>query len=216
MEEPKLKFKPITEGLGFHPFSDGLPYAPQSPQAKKTMGTGAVAAGPAKIVLPQQKFVKEAKPAPAAVVQPPAFQKSFIEARLNMPSMLYPLKRVMAFVLDTVFHLSLAVIALYGLTTWLNLTLNGTEPKEFFVVAALLFAITNSVLTLMEELLFGSSMGGKIMGLELQGGAGKILLRGLLFPLNILTLGLGLLMMFFDDERRALHDRISGLRPIEK
>lgn len=29
-KEPEIKFKPINEGLGFHPFSDGLPYASQN------------------------------------------------------------------------------------------------------------------------------------------------------------------------------------------
>jgi uncharacterized RDD family membrane protein YckC len=62
----ELEFKPITEGLGFHPFADGLPYAPISKTGatqkateatRKTvsgttssMGTGAVAAGVARPV----------------------------------------------------------------------------------------------------------------------------------------------------------------------
>jgi len=44
MEKGKIKFKPLHEGMGFHPFSDGLPYAPES-KAKQPMGTGATAAG---------------------------------------------------------------------------------------------------------------------------------------------------------------------------
>ena len=67
--EPEIRFKPITEGLGFHPFSNGLPYAAQNgsvqtiapkkaayPEIRpdprtesrtesRPMGTGAVAAG---------------------------------------------------------------------------------------------------------------------------------------------------------------------------
>ena len=48
--EPELKFSPITEGLGFHPFSDGLPYAPvtksreaqaERPPADLSSGAGA-------------------------------------------------------------------------------------------------------------------------------------------------------------------------------
>lgn len=62
----ELEFKPITEGLGFHPFADGLPYAPVSKKgatqkaaeaarkaatgAPASMGTGAVAAGVARPV----------------------------------------------------------------------------------------------------------------------------------------------------------------------
>src|SRR5689334_11933992 len=52
----EISFRPLTEGLGFHPFSDGLPYAPVNPSNKSagqasgpnprlSNGTGAVAAG---------------------------------------------------------------------------------------------------------------------------------------------------------------------------
>ena len=44
MEKGKIQFKPLHEGMGFHPFSDGLPYAPES-KAKPSQGTGATAAG---------------------------------------------------------------------------------------------------------------------------------------------------------------------------
>ena len=40
----KIQFKPLHEGMGFHPFSDGLPYAPES-KNKYSSGTGAVSAG---------------------------------------------------------------------------------------------------------------------------------------------------------------------------
>lgn len=60
----QISFRPITEGLGFHPFSDGLPYAPVAPSVKSprinslpsahlsglagsaVSGAGAVSAGP--------------------------------------------------------------------------------------------------------------------------------------------------------------------------
>ena len=44
MEKEKIKFKPLHEGMGFHPFSDGLPYAPES-KAKYQNGAGATVAG---------------------------------------------------------------------------------------------------------------------------------------------------------------------------
>jgi len=47
MEKAKIQFKPLHEGMGFHPFSDGLPYAPESKTkyATPSTGTGAVSAG---------------------------------------------------------------------------------------------------------------------------------------------------------------------------
>ena len=44
MEKGKIQFKPLHEGMGFHPFSDGLPYAPES-KSKYSNGAGANAAG---------------------------------------------------------------------------------------------------------------------------------------------------------------------------
>jgi hypothetical protein len=44
MEKGKIQFKPLHEGMGFHPFSDGLPYAPES-KSKYNTGSGANAAG---------------------------------------------------------------------------------------------------------------------------------------------------------------------------
>ena len=40
----KIQFSPLHEGMGFHPFSDGLPYAPESKTKYKT-GAGATSAG---------------------------------------------------------------------------------------------------------------------------------------------------------------------------
>jgi uncharacterized RDD family membrane protein YckC len=52
-ENSPVRFQPLTDGLGFHPFADGLPYAP----AGKTTGTpssgiGAVSAGRPQFVYP--------------------------------------------------------------------------------------------------------------------------------------------------------------------
>ena len=74
---PKLKFKPLSEGLGFHPFSDGLPYAPVRKTATPTTTpqippSGATAAGPAMPVttssLPAPRISVPIAPAAASPV----------------------------------------------------------------------------------------------------------------------------------------------------
>lgn len=75
-EKEKITFKPASKGLGFHPFSDGLPYAPVSkrpgyrenqelrklkPQAE---GVGAVAAGRPSFVIPQRITSPRIDPTP--------------------------------------------------------------------------------------------------------------------------------------------------------
>lgn len=54
--DPEIRFKPLTDGLGFHPFEDGLPYAPAN-APKKSSGTGATAAGRPQFAYPTQKSV---------------------------------------------------------------------------------------------------------------------------------------------------------------
>jgi hypothetical protein len=57
--EKEIRFQPLTDGLGFHPFADGLPYAPASkkatsptPPAAPSTGTGATAAGAPRFAYP--------------------------------------------------------------------------------------------------------------------------------------------------------------------
>ncbi len=57
-ENKKIKFKPLHEGMGFHPFSDGLPYAPVS--ASHASGAGATSAGPARFAT--QTSINHSKP----------------------------------------------------------------------------------------------------------------------------------------------------------
>lgn len=68
-KEPVLRFKPVTDGLGFHPFSDGLPYTPES---KAPTGTGAVAAGRPAFVTNRMQAPKAA-PSPAIPQRPASF-----------------------------------------------------------------------------------------------------------------------------------------------
>ena len=57
----KIKFSPLHEGMGFHPFSDGLPYAPES-KTKYSSGAGATSAGRPTFASPQQTVNQTAKP----------------------------------------------------------------------------------------------------------------------------------------------------------
>jgi hypothetical protein len=87
MEKDKIQFKPLHEGMGFHPFSDGLPYAPESkaasagskinPSAARTtstpMGTGAMAAGRPQFATARQlKQIQEQHQTPPSLIIPGA------------------------------------------------------------------------------------------------------------------------------------------------
>src|ERR1700687_3561817 len=85
----RIDFKPITQGLGFHPFSDGLPYAPVSKAAQRPQatphtplsremarelakefaaGAGAISAGQPGFAYPPRVTVPVASPAPKVSV----------------------------------------------------------------------------------------------------------------------------------------------------
>ncbi len=76
MEKSKIKFQPLHDGMGFHPFSDGLPYAPES-KAKYQNGAGANVAG-------RPQFATSAS---ALTVQPKAAIKTARQLQEQKPSL---------------------------------------------------------------------------------------------------------------------------------
>lgn len=72
----EIRFKPLTDGLGFHPFEDGLPYAPASKkQSTPTTGAGATAAGRAQFAYPPSAAA--ANPSPKQPSYPQAPPRNF-------------------------------------------------------------------------------------------------------------------------------------------
>jgi hypothetical protein len=101
--DKKIQFKPLHEGMGFHPFSDGLPYAPES-KTKYPNGTGATAAGRPQFVNPaapttssntskpmgtarqlqqQQQFQNKTSAQPLGQAIHPALEKKMNPAAVN-------------------------------------------------------------------------------------------------------------------------------------
>lgn len=88
-QEKEIRFAPLTDGLGFHPFADGLPYAPaskkpstlSSPSRDYSTGTGATAVGTPRFAYPQAPQQPTFQPPKAPSFQPPtAFSSSPIQA----------------------------------------------------------------------------------------------------------------------------------------
>ncbi len=70
-KEKPVRFQTLTDGLGFHPFADGLPYAPAGKAggpATPSTGTGAVAAGRPQFVYPSPAVTAAAKTASRATL----------------------------------------------------------------------------------------------------------------------------------------------------
>src|SRR5579872_1378988 len=66
----EIQFKPLSDGLGFHPFANGLPYTPpaKTPRAERIpvgMGTGAEVAGKPVFAKPAPRSSVPSIPIPA-------------------------------------------------------------------------------------------------------------------------------------------------------
>ena len=211
-ESNGIHFRPLHSGVGFHPFSDGLPYAPAVPSTRKpqngnTMGTGAVAAGlPRPVFIPQPKIAQT--PIQAAPVSPmvaPAIEKNF--------SWTYPLARFYAFIIDSALNVLLTAAAVTvgfafaDLDPWFLL-----EPSIFAVTAFFLMAFSWALMA-SQEILFKTTVGKRAVGLKIRGSTGAILLRSFLFIPSFAFCGLGLAWAFFDRDKRCWHDLATELQP---
>ena len=234
-DKTPIKFQPITQGLGFHPFSDGLPYAPVSKTPQKPSqkvkaaplepplappprraplpsGTGAVAAGPATFAYPQKLVAKRVTKTAAPVAIAPVTNPEFPEAALGA---LYVSKRVLAFLFDSILN-----SGLLGMGLGLSLMHQGIAPDLLvnpgvLLVAVLFFTLFNWAVITAQEIAFGTSLGKRIFGLSLPGNAGAILIRALFFIPSFGFCGAGLLWCLIDGRRRCWHDLASQVQPQE-
>ena len=123
--EKTIEFKALTDGLGFHPFSNGLPYAPVSPNASPKAtpkpnfesGSGAYSAGrptfinPQKVVTPQKVQVPRAQAQPQVQIQTPLLQ---VEHHYGFE---YIARRFLAYFVDSFLNMSLGAGAMF-LVLW--------------------------------------------------------------------------------------------------
>lgn len=218
-----LQFKPVTEGLGFHPFSNGLPYTPnlrKSPLSGPDAPSGATVAGPPRFVPPPPR-------GPIPRHQPMAMGTSVAglaakaAAQLQRPlqveqayGFLYVMKRLCAFFMDVLFNLAVAAVAVtFSLSGGTDLSQGITD--DVIIIGTLLFIVFHWLLVVAQELVFKTSFGKKLFRLSLQGSAGAILLRALAFPVSVLFFGLGIVWAVFDSKRRCWHDIAARLQPSE-
>jgi len=196
---PNLNFKPVHQGLGFHPFSDGLPYAPQGPlhRPKKPVAAGATVAGPIRIAPTITKSsVPEALP-----LQVPSYGLSYLGLR------------VLAYGIDLAFHLSLSALALWGLLVAMGYEATVVFENGVMEMSLLSILIAGWVLMTAQEVALGSTPGKRIVGLKLQGSAATIFIRSFFFSLSLLFFGLGLVWALFNRQRRCWHDLAADLQP---
>ena len=220
MANEPLDFKPVNDGLGFHSFSDGLPYAPISkritaPLAGRNAPAGAQMAGPPQFVKPTPTPPQFKAPPLAPRVAPPVPP---VQPEPSLPApplgFFYLFKRVVAFTFDGLFNTCLVsaagVAALWTFNTAVPQTLSG----DFVALLGLMFLFLHWLLMAIQEVLFKTTVGKKLMGLHLEGSPLTLLLRAVAFPVGVVFFGLGILWPLFDAKRRGWHDIALKSQPL--
>jgi len=211
----KISFKPLHDGVGFHPFSEGLPYAPQTKNETKSRptatpittdysrGTGAVSAGTPSFSMPPltTRQIQQQNTTHIA-------QKAIINTRIATPPVNTPIKitvptpslgrkRFFAYLLDTVFHfgfwISVNIVASLGL----HIDLDASVVENNWVGFALFLLFSQWFFIAMQEVLFENSIGKFFFGLEFKRNnssffASSLLLRSIVFMIGICFGFLGL------------------------
>jgi hypothetical protein len=200
-----LDFKPESEGLGFHPFSNGLPYSPvPSKSLISTPNLGRAPAAAAPSILPREVLWNKETPAP---VQAPAQAK-------HHP--LYRTRRVAAFVVDLVVS-AVAVFGIFGTGAILTgLNIDVFDSRDALFATAAFFLMFHWLWSTIQEVALKATFGKNLLGLSLDGGTGAILLRAVMFVPSLALGGIGILFSLLDREGRCWHDGVSGLNVSEK
>lgn len=127
--------------------------------------------------------------------------------------------RIVAFILDGI--VVFGFVMLFFAIGFAQAAVQGDDPPDWSIWLGL--GVTASAVFPLAPILFfalwawrSQSLGQMAVGLIVttQSGyrlsVGRAALRALLWPISLLPLGAGMLPVFFDHERRALHDRIAG------
>ncbi len=203
MEKGKIKFKPLHEGMGFHPFSDGLPYAPES-KSKPQMGTGATAAGRPRFttqlppqVRPQLKTARQLQnpvtTPQAPVVRPNAQPRPLEPSSRQSKAEADPIRqRCFAYLLDSVIHAGFWMGTNLAALLLFRFQIDSEIVRDSLPQFILFFLFSQWMFIALQEVLFENSIGKAFFHLEFQRNRRSLFLRSLVFMMGALTLGLGL------------------------
>jgi uncharacterized RDD family membrane protein YckC len=232
-----LEFKPLNDGLGFHPFSDGMPYAPvsKSPQQianrplsyarnEPTLGslnntkTNLLQDHPPRIHVPIA--YEHSKTGPVFTreniqSQTPADAVQTSSETMSSYGLIYLLKRVIAYCLDTVFNALLMGGVLYAVFSARKGSLKLFEESEVWIFLSLAFIGFNWIFIILEETFFKTTLGKRLFGLEFRSSGVGLFFRGMSFPFSVLAMGLGLIWALIDKNKRCWHDLIFKAQPEE-
>jgi hypothetical protein len=187
--------------MGFHPFSDGLPYAPT--RKTPTTGTGATVAGRPQFARenPISTGTVKTRTTRTSVYSPGSIQPKFdlsppepVRPKMNTEQVNEKLvirRRFFAYLLDTAIHAgfwlltNLAALLLFQFE--LDLQIFQERWPEFLGF----FLISQWMFIALQEMLFENSLGKSFFHLEFRRNHRSLLLRSAVFMLGLICFGLG-------------------------
>ncbi len=181
--------------MGFHPFSDGLPYAPEA-KRKPTpaTGAGAVSAGTPRFAEPI-RTARQIQQAAQLKNQPVAPAPRPVSPRIEPVPGAAPVadsdlirRRAFAYLLDAVLHagfwITTNLAALFAFKFHLDPELMIQNPGGFLVF----FLISQWLFITLQEVLFETTAGKVFFQLEFERGHRSLLLRSIVFALGSLLI----------------------------
>jgi hypothetical protein len=234
-----LGFHPFSDGLPYAPIakSPRISGATQNAISQSTTpstGAGAVAAGSPKMVFPQKPVQPQKSLAVPQISVPVA--KGSIPIDQSLPGLgiekekraqavtqgnveqtfglVYLLRRMIAQLIDSGVSLALfAGIVRFGLWNE-EFTPELMTNSSLLFVAACLWITFHWFLLAVQEVIFLTSIGKRLVGLRLFGSSFLVLLRSLFFLPSVGLLGIGIIWGVFDRKKRCWHDQIVEIQPI--
>jgi hypothetical protein len=219
MQNDKIKFKPLHEGVGFHPFSEGLPYAPQTKSEPRVeskhrpntaiaardlpRSAGATSAGIPSFSIPSMpkttRQLREQKVSinsitPSANIQnKPIIPGKSLEVKTDSPVR----TRFFAYLLDTVVHLSFWITITLAASLGLHLEIDGNLIAQNWVGFGSFFLFSQWFFIAMQEALFENSFGKAFFGLEFKRNRKTFFSSSLFLRSIVFMIGAVLIVGFF-------------------
>jgi len=223
MEKAKIQFKPLHEGMGFHPFSDGLPYAPESKTkyaSGPSTGTGAVSAGrprfatqnfttqniPTKPMGTARQLQQAQQQVQQQLRQPltsPSAQRAAVSASPQIPSAKMAVtmtpatsilrRRGFAYLMDTVIHAGFWLTVNLTALFLFKFQLDSEILKDHFGQFLIFFCVSQWMFIALQEMLFDNSIGKVFFNLEFKRNHRSLLLRSIVFMIGVVAFGTGLI-----------------------
>ncbi|MGK5087872.1 hypothetical protein WDW86_09970 [Bdellovibrionota bacterium FG-2] len=161
-----LKFQALSKGLGFHPFSEGLPYSPQkmaspSNSTLYSQGSGAVSAGPPTFAPAFFKKPTSSMQLQQAVIIPVTSDVAR-QSALRFSSVF---KWVLAFIVDLSFSLIFCGLGLAGAFWKQEISINVLMNSGLFVLSVVFVALAHWPILMIQKVIFHTSVGKRVCGL---------------------------------------------------